>query len=451
MESTWADLEKRVRQMAEHIWERPAAPERIGGVNIDCVLKVAEDLWVLIEVTEERNVNKVREDVTKLVTAKNTLFQSQGIFARCFCVVASESVTPSMLEAGSAHKIKVMSAHRFERIFFDFDAYRHARSKRHFGSAVNPITGERDNSTYVPVKYVRSGPDEEVDVEAIAEWLIRGKRVVMLGEYGSGKSRCVRELFEALSNRADESARYPIAIDLRENWGLRRAPELVRRHFEDLGIEKAGGSALKAMDSDALVFLLDGFDEIGSQAWSDDSDKLRAIRAQSLEGVKDLARSSRGGILVCGREHYFNNNEEMFSALGLDARETIILRSKDEFTDDEMQEYFEQIGDSFTLPSWLPRRPLICQTIASLSDDEMARMFSEEGGDVEFWGVFIRILCERDARIHPSFDAETLHGVLTYLSRLTRTKSANVGPLTMGEIQRASKRLLVSYRSNTQQ
>jgi hypothetical protein len=33
---------------------------------------------------------------------------------------------------------------------------------------------------------------------------------------------------------------------------------------------------------------LDGFDELGSQAWSNDSEKLRAIRAKSLErGMPD--------------------------------------------------------------------------------------------------------------------------------------------------------------------
>lgn len=42
------------------------------------------------------------------------------------------------------------------------------------------------------------------------------------------------------------------------------------------------------------MFLLDGFDEIGAQSWSDNVNKLKEIRAESLKGVKDLIRNVKG-------------------------------------------------------------------------------------------------------------------------------------------------------------
>jgi hypothetical protein len=313
----WATFEETVRGQASNIWSKDAHPERIAGVAIDCVVRVNPDLAILIEITEERSLNKVREDVNKLTTAKNHLFSVEHIFARCYCVVNSESVTASMVEAGAAQKINVQSFRQFRQMFFSFDRYEQARKLRPFGSAVDPVTGQSDELPYVSVKYSISGSDRTLTVGDISDLLLDGKHVVLIGDYGSGKSRCVREVFHSLCGVQKSRHRYPIAIDLRNNWGLKRQSEIIRRHMDDLGLDHVASEMLRTFHSGAFVFLLDGFDEIGSQAWSVDTDKLRAIRAQSLEGVKDLISNHSGAMLVTGRAHYFNNDDEMFSALGL--------------------------------------------------------------------------------------------------------------------------------------
>jgi hypothetical protein len=183
--------------------------------------------------------------------------------------------------------------------------------------------------------------------------------------------------------------------------------------------------------------LLDGFDELGSQSWSNDSEKLRVIRAKSLEGVRDLIMRAERGVLVCGREHYFNANVEMFSSLGIAADNAVVLRCKDEFSESEMQEFFRGISQDIELPDWLPRRPLICQTMADMSADELDQMFGVGQDEISFWDHFIRILCERDARIHASFDARTIEAVLIYLARQTRSRPANVGPIALADAQAA--------------
>ncbi|MFL9829198.1 hypothetical protein, partial [Rhodoplanes sp. SY1] len=208
-------------------------------------------------------------------------------------------------------------------------------------------------------------------------------------------------------------------------------------HFSDLGLDELESSAIKAFKNGSLVILLDGFDELGYQAWSNDSNRLRQIRAKSLEGVKDIVKSNGGGTLIAGREHYFSSTEEMYFALGMSPNNTTIVRSKNEFSDTELLEYFKNRDLDVDVPTWLPRRPLICQTIGELAADEFESMFGEQGDEIAFWNHFINVLCERDATIHISFDASIIFRIFTGLARLTRTKAANVGPISLAELQSA--------------
>jgi NACHT domain len=434
MSKTWTTFEERVRELASFIWERECSPIHIGGVNIDAAITVGNDIRVFIEITERNDLAKVREDVGKLRTAKAALLAETGEFARCYCIV-NGSVTPAMVEAGKPHKISVVSIKKFGKQFFDFETYRVARESAAFGSAVNPLTGIKDDSDYIPVKYVVQNNSNELSTDDIADLLENGERIILLGEYGSGKSRCFQELFKRMAARVSDNHHYPIAIDLREGWGLKRGQELIRRHFSDLGADALQSAAIRALNKGCLTLLLDGFDELGSQAWSNDNDKLRVIRAKSLEGVRDLISRTRSGVIISGREHYFNNNEEMLSALGLNQDHTTIIRCKVEFSEKETQEFFERIKSEVVVPSWLPRRPLICQTIANLSGDELDEMFGLGDNEIEFWNHFLKVLCLRDARIHASFDAQTIETVLMHLARTTRVRPANVGPITLGDVQ----------------
>lgn len=431
----WASFEDRVREIASFIWARPCQPQRIGGVNVDGVTTLDSEIQCFVEITVERNLNKVREDIIKLQTAKSAAFL-KGVMARCFCVV-NGSVTPAMHDAGKEHHIHVLSFEEFSKQFFDFSTYSTARASAPFGSSINPLTGASDDTKYVPVRYLVDGKKDDISSHDVADFLRKGRNVILLGEYGSGKSRCIREVFSILSASAVEDFCYPVAIDLRKSWGLRQSGELIRRHFSELGLDSIESSAIKAFRANSLVFLLDGFDEIGSQAWSNDSSKLRLIRSKSLEGVKDIVQSNGGGTLVAGREHYFPSMDEMYSALGMAANNTIVIRSKNEFSDSELLEYFQNRDLDVDIPAWLPRRPLICQTISELAADEFESMFGENGDEISFWNHFINVLCQRDANIHISFDASTILRIFIHLARLTRVKSSNVGPISLAELQNA--------------
>ncbi|HTA27705.1 MAG TPA: hypothetical protein VK809_07950, partial [Bacteroidia bacterium] len=120
--------------------------------------------------------------------------------------------------------------------------------------------------------------------------------------------------------------------------------------MDSLGLASTADNIIKVIESDKFVFLLDGFDEIGAQVWSDDPSRLKQIRASSLRAVHDLINKTKSPVIISGREHYFNTSDEMFSAVGLKKSGTVVIRCKDEFTEKEMQDYLSSLSLAVTLP-----------------------------------------------------------------------------------------------------
>ena len=83
-----------------------------------------------------------------------------------------------------------------------------------------PFSGEKDERDYIPVKYEGVTANRTYDVKDIAKLLDQGKRIVLLGNYGTGKSRCIQEIFGSRNVPDDQGL--IISIDLRENWGTLR-------------------------------------------------------------------------------------------------------------------------------------------------------------------------------------------------------------------------------------
>ncbi|WP_296258446.1 MULTISPECIES: hypothetical protein [unclassified Pseudomonas] len=440
----WSDLENSVRQYAQYIWNRPASADRIAGVNFDCVIRISEIELVIIEITKNKSLEKVREDVGKIQTVRMGLM-IKNVMVRPF-IICDFAPTQGMKDAGKENYIEVISFEDFRKMFFDFPTYNNVRSNRQFGSAVDPTTGEDDKTAYTPVGYMLQD-SSEISVFDIAQKLVNGEKIVLLGDYGAGKSRCFKEVFHILAQRVDDTLLYPIAIDLKETWGLESAVEIMRRHFRHLGIgENDTNSVIKAYNGKRLCFLLDGFDEIGSRPWSENKTTLENLRRHALQGVKDLLSKVGAGCLVSGRDHYFNSDQEMFSALGLAAEKTLVARCKDEFSFEEFTKYLAINEVGVSLPDWLPKKPLVLKTIASLSNDQLAYLFQSSSGDeIGFWYEFIDAMCKRDSKIHAILDPDTVKKVLIRLASLTRTKSQNFGPLTENEVVKAFHEITGTY------
>jgi hypothetical protein len=433
----WKLMENEVKRIASCLWCCIAVSETIAGIKCDCVVKKDHDSWYLLEATTEKDLAKLREDIIKLNTMKNALFVD-NIFAKCYFIM-EDKPTDSLRESGKSQHVEVYSLEEFRRLYFDYSNYKYLRGLKQFGSLIDIESGKPEDLEYVSVNYLNKKTGEKVNIGKIIEMLMLKKCVILKGNFGTGKSRCVKQVFDILSQNASENLNYPIAINLREHWGAKHAIEIVERHFRDLGIDPL--NFIKTYNNDNIIYLLDGFDEIGTQSWSDDPKKMRRIRETSVVAIKNMVQNIRGGMLITGREHYFNTDKEMLDCLGANAAETIILECNDEFSTTEFLElldkqYGGKVPDGLMLPDWMPKRPLVMQIIIKCAH-ELFFGNSEMGDVYEFWHLFIEKLCEREARISPALSSDRIRSILVQLGRLCRTKARDIGPITITELSNA--------------
>lgn len=431
----WQELERLVRTVSEAKFGAPARAEDIAGVKCDCVIHLDDGSVVLVEVSKETSLDKLRTDLAKFNVLRPYFFQ-RNIFPKCY-FISLDDPTPALIESGKANFVQVYSIAQFFDLMLGLHRYADARSKLPFGSAVDLYSGEPDRNKYVPVTYVSTN-GEGYTVEKIASELVQGRTVVLIGDYGSGKSRCTQQLFESLLKTQRDHFRNPIAINLRENWGLKRAQEILTRHFTDIGLADVLNQALQAAYASATIYLLDGFDEIGAQTWSDDPTKLVAIRQQSLVGVKDLITKSKGGILITGREHYFNNDAELITCLGLDRKNPLFLRCNDQLSDSQFSELLGRTPSN--LPPWMPKKPLIATIIRDIDSKTIDTLLETSAGEIDFWNLLIESFCEREARINPILDSGIIRTLYTKIGRLTRSTVTPFGPISIKQINDAFER-----------
>lgn len=431
-------LRKKIRDIASYRWNCNATTETIAGVKCDCVLKPDIDQWIIIEITEQSNINKVRDDIIKLTTVRLTLMR-EGIYGKCYFVM-KDKPTDSMRAAGNEQKVLVRSAEEFQNEYFEYGSYVYIRGQKQFGSLINIETGQPENNIYVEVSYLNKRTGEEVEIDGIIDLLKKGKKVVLKGDFGLGKSRCVKQIFDVIT-KDTVSGPYVISINLRDHWGSQRATEILDRHFADLGMDAKNFT--KAYENSNIIYLLDGFDEIGTQSWSSDPRKMQHIRAMSVCALKDLLQKVQGGVLITGREYFFNSDKEMFNSLGLSEKQTVLLECHREFTEEQLLNFIAQnitaVKDKEklkALPSWLPKRPLVIQLLLKYASDVFSVDYALD--DIcGFWYAFLSKMCEREAKIYPTLNPEIIKNVLLYLANFTRSSANNMGPISQIDLSNA--------------
>ena len=432
-----------MRALATLRWAAPCLPEHIDGVDFDGVVRISSDELVLIEITKERDLAKVRSDINKILPTKIRL-GTQGLICRAF-VILEEEPTSSMREAGAKSHISVISSSEFEITFFDFNSYNKLRTPLPFGSAVDSKTGENDSTAFVPVRYVDDSGSESFSVPDLVKKLIQGTRVALTGDFGTGKSRCVREVYGELSSRIREVGGFPLAVNLRDHWSSANALEILAGHLGNIGLSSSIDNVVRLLNSGALVLLLDGFDEIGAQTYDARVVDRRSLRRHAVRGVRDLIQKSRAGVLVTGRSHFFDSDHEMLESLGLSGAKSNyeILRAPDTFTESEGMQYLAGLKIPGPIPSWLPRKPLIFQLLAELDKSDISSMFGKEFGQFEFWGAFIWAICERESRgVAGAISSSTIRFILFELAAKSRYSNSFLGRLTPRDIDGAYERVV---------
>lgn len=437
MSSTAEELEDAVRKITALRWACPAQPEHIQGVNFDCVARPSMDQIILIEVTEERDLDKVRRDLTKIVPVRLALI-SNGYNCRAY-IVMRHAPTHGMIEAGEAQKVYVRSLSAFESEFFDYQNYIQLRRSRTFGSSVDQKTGENDNISYIPVEYLGSN-EISFDIASIATELLSDGNVLLVGDFGTGKSRCFEEVFNSIANKTSHLGKYALAINLRDHWGASTAEEVLSGHLAGIGFTASFDNVIRLFNHGNLVLLLDGFDEVGAQSFGANRDRRQTLRKDALKGVRELVKRAKTGVFITGREHYFDNDEEMLAAIGMSPLNTKIISCLSEFTVDQAKTYLHQLCFVGDIPQWLPKKPLIFQVLSSIDRDALVSLVGDQLGEFAFWGKFLNAISYRESNIHGSINQDAVRRVLLEIANATRNGATFLGDLTSDDLSSAYTR-----------
>lgn len=458
------EFEAEARRVVEALYgARPGEcqPEHYaeGGPlrELDGLLRL-RDVSHLIMVTTSTKLQKVKDDCRKLDAAAR-------VESRTAPAVAMWLITEKQLDAehlGHARKSNVtaLTLEQLRRRFFDGRSYLAARQKCAFGSARNlrddTITIPEDE--YVPLPMhgelrgaVGSVPKDsiarEVDVDWISERIAAGEVVILTAPFGAGKSLTTREVFFRLCERYEDasSSSVPIALNLREHWGQDDSEEMLSRHAKKVGVERRD-ELFAAWRSGMVCLLLDGFDEVGSQAVASRDNKRFMIdaRHRALKGVRELVtqRPANTGVLVCGRDHYFDTNKEMESALGLSGARRYWVVRVGEFSDEGILKFLTKAGSPHEIPAWMPRKPLL---LAYLVHHQLLMEVLDIDGDRGFgfvWDAFIDRICAREVKLEgAAMDALTIRRVLEYLAHKVRSTRSGLGPITGFDLAEAYERV----------
>lgn len=110
----WQEVEDQVRRIAELHWNAPCRAEPIDGVKCDGVIRVSPEEMVIIEISKDDSIGKLRDDVNKLSGIRFSNFSKQ-ILTRCFFV--TEGDTHSLKEFGESKNVSVLSVSDFMEFF----------------------------------------------------------------------------------------------------------------------------------------------------------------------------------------------------------------------------------------------------------------------------------------------------------------------------------------------
>ncbi len=192
---------------------------------------------------------------------------------------------------------------------------------------------------YVPQRYRNlRGDDQSVRADLAGE-LMRlvtgdeGRFVLVLGDFGRGKSFVLREVARQLGEAP--SGPVPILVDLALLDRATTVDGLVAAHLARHGEDRIDLRAFRYMlDEGRIVLLLDGFDELVTRVSYD-----RAV--DHLTTLIDAAQG-RAKIVVAARMQHFRTHEQVFTVLGtqvgsLEHRRALAV---EDFTAAQIREWF---------------------------------------------------------------------------------------------------------------
>lgn len=438
-------FEDEVRRIARLLW--PSA--EFGGAGIedgrerDGIFET-EDFVHLIECTVSRGQAKAQDDGKKLGALIRKFEAAKPTKHVTGWFITRQEPTADQRDAIRKQKsrINAVSFDQFRAKLVDGRTYITVRQNYPFGSLRDPQSGGAIGAfDYVPLQLLDSKGSVE-SVDGICTQLEDGAAVVVLGEYGAGKSATSREIYLKLAKRYwdGKSLRLPILLNLRDHHGQTDPIEALERHARKLGFSQPSG-LVKAWRAGHAMLLLDGFDEIAAAGWAGRTRRLRDLRYRSMELLRHfMTETPKGtGTLLAGRKNFFDNSRELQAALGVPNGHMELTIS--EFSDEQVKAYLAGFGWRAAIPEWLPSRPLLLAYLvhSGLMKDALSEDASVSAA-VGWHNLFERI-CTREAEIEAGIDPPTIRRLIEALASTARSSADGLGPLTPDQIVETFRRV----------
>lgn len=435
-------FENEVRRIARARWPQAQfdGAAMKNGKERDGVFET-EDVVHYVEATTSRRADKAKDDTKKMFGAMAEQQRSGSMKGAVGWFITREEPTADQREEVKTYgkqQVKAVSFSQFQQALIDVPAYFERRENHMFGSVIDPVTKAICPSvSYIPLDLFNLENGAQLSIDSIASSISSGESFTILGDYGAGKSMTLRQLYFTLRDkyRSGGTPKFPLYINLREHSGQDDPSELLERHARRIGYEKPP-SLVSAWRAGFAILIIDGFDEITTLGISSTRSKLREARRRSLEAIRKLIEQTptSTGFIIAGRDHFFNTPEERKSALGIRSNTSTIAVG--EFTRKQIQQYLEKVsGKDIPFPAWLPTRPLLVAYIATrgLLDDKGILTDSIDATDG--WHYLLDQIFERESKISPNLDGQTLRCILERLSTVARASVDGLGPLTQQQIR----------------
>ena len=425
------EFEKRVSHVARALWPSAgvAGSVMVAGRERDG-LYVTEENIHLVEATALRTLEKAKKDSDKLEALAKSLRMTYLDKAVKLWFVTKDAPTAEQRTECLRKGVTPVSFAEFQQKLIDVRQLLDCRSRYRFGS--NDEVGPTGCGEQKYVDFGVSTFDRQVAYKAveIADWLAKGGRYTLLGDFGAGKSTVLLQIYRKLESewRKGNSYQFPVFINLRDHYGAEDAVEILDRHAKRIGFE-SGARLVRAWRAGYCHLLIDGFDEVSPIGASVKKSILKNARREALAAVRDLIRDhpKSCGLIVSGRPHYFDSLEERRAALGTTGFVDLLLN---DFTDEQVSLYFKSCGLAGVVPRWLPKRPYL---VAILARRGVSMESGIELGPGDGWNYLLRELSAREALIAPAVESEAVREILERLATRARSSAEGLGPITGSE------------------
>ncbi len=447
-------FEEQVRHIASCLWSNAgfANAQLVEGRERDAIFET-DDVMYVVEATISRQKDKIDFDCQKtrdLIKKVRLIAPNKHVRG---WIVTRHSPTAEQANVAANYKkyhIELISFEQFCAKLVNVTDYFNARMNHFFGSARN-VTDFNDHANvgkYVPVSLheldaqgERKGARSIDDV--IQDAKKTGRRVVITGEYGAGKSMTLREIFLHLKRERErgETYRFPFYINLREHWGQDFPAEVLERHARHIGFAEPH-QLVRAWRAGLAILLLDGFDELAAEGWTGRPERVREIRRKATKVVGALISETppTTPVFVTGRSHYFDDIDELRTDLKIPQNARLFVI--DDFSDDQIRAYLSQLKHEAPFPNWLPSRPLL---IGYLASRKLLRAIGDAGesGPAKGWHSLLTMICERETALPKAeITGPELRAVMARVGTLARSTHSGLGPIEPEALFRAYEQIM---------